>query len=304
MITVSIIIVNWNTKDFLKDCLDSILESSGGISYETIIVDNASTDGSSRFIKERYPKVKLLENYTNLGFATACNQAAKVASGRYLFLLNPDTILHRDAISGLIDFMKEKSWIGAVGPQLLDGSGKIANSARRFPTMKQVLVRDTVLGKIMPWVKISRLVHILPMDKPSVVDNISGGALLIKGELWRELGGMDARFFMFYEDVDLCRRIREMGYNVYYLPTVKVIHLGGGSRHQERSSAFYYSIKSRFLYFEKYYPRWCVLLFKCIYKPLFLIELGLDLIFKLPTGAQYRIKRDFVKRYLLEFLSL
>lgn len=304
MITVSIIIVNWNTKELLSGCIDSIPAACRDITYEVIIVDNASVDGSSEFIKERYPGIKLIENHTNLGFAKACNQAADEASGKYLFLLNPDTILHKDAISKLIEFIEKESWAGAVGPQLLDGNGKITNSVRRFPTMKRVLMRDTVLSKIMPWVKLSRLIHILPMDRPSVVDHVSGGALLTKRELWKELGGMDVRFFMFYEDVDLCRGIKEMGYNIFYLPAVKVIHLGGGSRHQDRSSAFYYSIKSRFLYFGKYYPRWSVLLFKCTYKPLFLIELGLDLVIKLPMSAQYKLKKEFVKRYLLEFLVL
>lgn len=304
MIAVSIIIVNWNTKEFLEDCLDSIPKACRDIPFETIIVDNASVDGSTEFIKAKHRNVKLLENLSNLGFAKACNQAAKVASGKYFFLLNPDTILYKDAVSGLVEFIKKKSWAGAVGPQLLNRDGKIENSVRRFPTIKQILIRDTVLGKIIPWVKISRLTKILPMNRASRVDHVSGGALLTKKEIWRELDGMDTRFFMFYEDVDLCRRIGEMGYNVFYLPTVKVIHVGGGSRHQDRSSAFYYSIKSKFLYCEKYYPKLVVILFKYIYKPLFLIELGLELLSKLPTDMRYRVKRDFFKKYLIEILSL
>lgn len=304
MITVSIIVVNWNTKDFLPACLDSIPIGCGNVSYEIIIVDNASADGSSEFIKEKYPGIKLIENRINKGFAKACNQAGRLACGKYLFLLNPDTVLHKNSISGLIGFIEKQSWAGAVGPQLLDGKGKITNSARRFPTMKRVLIRDTVLGKLMPWVKLGRLIHIIPLDKPVIVDHVSGGALLTKRELWKELGGMDERFFMFYEDVDLCRCIKEMGYNIFYLPNVKVTHLGGGSRHQDRSSASYYSIKSRFLYFEKYYPKLTMVLFKCIYKPLFLIELGIDLIFKPPTSARHRMLKDFIKRYFIDFLTL
>lgn len=304
MIKISIIIVNWNTREFLKNCIESVPDACNGYDYEVIVVDNSSYDGSTEFIRTSYPDINLLANDTNLGFATACNQAAKVATGKYLFLLNPDTVLKKDAIKELVDFIENQSWVGAVGPQLLDGPGKITNSVRKFPTMTQALIRDTIIGKFIPWVKITRLIQILPMDKPSVVDNVSGGALLIKKELWKELGGMDERFFMFYEDVDLCKRIKEMGYNVFYLPAIKVIHLGGGSRHQDRSSAFYYSIKSRFLYFQKNYSRLTLILFKCIYKPLFVIDLGMDLISKFPNSTKYKVKKDFLKRWLWEFLFL
>lgn len=292
MTAISIIIVNWNTKEFLKDCLDSIPEACSDNQYEVIIADNASSDDSSGFIKGRYTGIKLIENRENIGFAKACNQAAKMAVGRYLFFLNPDTILQKDSISKLLKFIENESRAGIAGPQLLKKNGGIENSVRKFPLMKDALVRDTILDKIIPQFKKPRLAQTLPLQKASAVDQVSGAALLIRGELWKKLDGMDERFFMFYEEVDLCRRIKEMGFSVFYLPAAKIIHLGGGSRHKDRGLVFYHSIKSKFLYFEKYYPGYMVLLFKCVYKPLFLLRTVLGL------------KKDFVKRYLLKFLFL
>lgn len=293
MIKVSIIIVNWNTKGFLVDCIDSIPSACGALPYEVIIVDNASIDGSSGFIKERYPCVKLIENQENLGFAKACNQGAKISSGNYLFLLNPDTILYKEAVSRLVGFMEEEPLAGAVGPQLLNREGELEDSVRRFPTMCRLLVRDTILGK---FIKVPRFQYSLSMDRASIVDQVSGAGLLVRRQLWERLGGMDERFFMFYEDVDLCRRIKDMGYNAFYLPTAKVIHLGGGSRHQDRSSVLYYSLRSKFLYLEKYNHRWKVLIFKSIYKPLFLVRILLRL-----YKMDYRV---FIKRYFLNLLRI
>jgi len=303
MIMVSVIIVTWNSKDFLIKCLNSISEGCANLAYEIIVVDNASVDNTTNFIRENYSEVKIIENDTNLGFAAACNQAAQISSGKYLFLLNPDTILSRNSVADLIHFIENKSWVGAVGPQLLDNPGQITNSVRWFPAMLQSLVKDTVLGKILFWVKPGRLMHLLPMDKASSVDHVSGGAMLIKKEVWKELNGMDERFFMFYEDVDLCKRIINLGYNIYYLPTVQIIHVGGGSRHQDRSSAFFYSIRSKFLYFEKYYPKFSII-FKSIYKPMFLLDLGFDLILKFPNKTKYNQKKEFFKKYVIKLLFL
>lgn len=244
MLTVSIVIVNWNTKEFLKDCLFSIPPE---IPHEVIVVDNASSDGSGDFIEKNFPDVRLIKNAANKGFAGACNQGADIARGKYLFFLNPDTILEKDSLGRLLEFVENRSWIGAVGPRLIGRDGRVQNSVRRFPT-----IRGIVLRKILPFGRKERLVYRLPDSIPSSVDQVSGAAFLIKKDLWKDVGGMDERFFMFYEEVDLCRRLKDLGYNIYYLPTARIIHLGGGSRHKDRQAVKNHSIRSMYLYFQKY----------------------------------------------------
>lgn len=234
----SIIIVNWNSKEFLKGCLSSI---PGDTSHEVIIVDNASSDGSCDFIEKNFPDVRLIRNNMNKGFAAGCNQGAGIARGRYLFFLNPDTIMEKDSIKKLIDFAETKEWLGAVGPRLIGRDGRAQNSVRRFPTISRAL-----MGRK------ERLVKQLSDKEPSSVEQVSGAAFLIKKDLWRDVGGMDERFFMFYEEVDLCRRLKDLGYNIYYLPAARIIHLGGGSRHKDSEAVKRYSRKSMILYFQKY----------------------------------------------------
>jgi len=304
IITVSIIIVNWNTRELINNCIKSILDFCKGVTYEIIIVDNASSDGSSSFIKREYPGIKLLENSVNLGFAKACNQAVKISSGRYIFLLNPDTFLNRGVISGLINFMDKLDWAGIAGPQIIDRKGNITDSVRKFPTMWRTLLKKTILGKLFPWARVTKLIKVISMDRVSIVDNVSGGALLIKREIWDALDGMDERFFMFYEDVDICRRVKNMGYNVYYVPSIKLMHIGGGSRRKARSLAFYYSLESRIIYFEKFYPKPAVLLFKYAYKPLFLMRVARDLLLNPFNRCVYEERAGFFKKYFFDFLKL
>ena len=295
MLMVSVIIVNWNTGDLLGDCLSSIPAGMGDLPFEVIVVDNASGDGSAALIKRDFGGVSLIVNTQNKGFARACNQGAAAARGEYLFFLNPDTILHSGSVKKLIEFARTCSWLGAVGPQLIGRRGKIQNSVRKLPRMKDFLIKDTMIKLIFPGGRKNRIVFTLPAARPSRVEQISGAAFLIPKALWHKFGAMDERFFMFYEEVDLCRRIRDMGYEIYYLPTAKVVHTGGGGRHQDRGRAFFHSVKSMFLYLEKYEPAPKLFCFQIIYKPLFLLQL----LFQVRDKA----KRDFIKKWLVEFIK-
>lgn len=295
MLTVSIVIVNWNTKDLLSDCILSIPEALANIPHEVIVVDNASGDGSRGFIEKRFPNIKLINNSVNKGFASACNQGALNACGRYIFFLNPDTTLEKDSLKKLIEFSEKQSWLGAAGPQLTGREGKIQNSVRRFPRPSDILIRDTVLKRIIPFGKKDKLANSLPKDIPSSVEQVSGAAFLIRRDLFRDIGGMDERFFMFYEEVDLCRRLKDLNYKNYYLPSARIIHKGGGSRKKDRSNVFYYSQKSMFRYLKKYEPPKRLFWFKVLYKPLFLFEILL--------GAGNQAKRDFLKKWLIDFIK-
>lgn len=296
MLTVSVIIVNWNTREFINDCIFSIPKGAGDITYEVIVVDNASSDGSADYIEKNLHGVKLIRNSVNTGFACACNKGASSAKGRYLFFLNPDTMLEKDSMKILTEFAEGQKWLGAAGPQLAGRGGKIQNSARRFPRLGDILIRDTIIGKIAAFGGKNRLVNRLPKERPSSVEQISGAAFFIRRDLWRDIGGMDERFFMFYEEVDLCRRLKDLGYSVYYLPSARIIHKGGGSRKKDNSRVFCYSVKSMFLYLKKYEPAKRLFLFKMIFKPLFLM--------RLVTEINNKAKREYLKRCLKEFISL
>jgi len=296
MIIVSVVIVNWNTKDLLKGCLDSIPDGAGGLHFEIVVVDNASDDGSAEFVEKNYAKVSLIKNVVNRGFAYACNQGADIARGKYIFLLNPDTILEKDTIRKMVEFLDSTEWVGVVGPQLIGRDGKIQNSVRRFPRLWDMLIRDTILKRILFFGKKGRITRTLSKDLPSSVDQVSGAAMLLRRDIWRDINGMDQRFFMFYEEVDLCKRLVDFGFKILYLPTARIIHLGGGSRRQDRSAVQLYSVRSMFQYFSKYELQRKMWWFRKIYKPLFTMELLLQI------GVKE--KREFLKKWLKEFMSL
>lgn len=295
MLDLSIIIVNWNTKELLNDCILSIRKWAGAVTYEVIIVDNASYDGSSIFIEEKFPDVKLIKNTVNKGFAAACNEGAKNTDGRYLFFLNPDTLLTENCLEKLVEFSDKQIWFGALGPQLIGREGRIQNSVRKFPTITGLLTKNTIIGKIIPLLGKNKLACTLSQDKASSVEQVSGAALLIKKDIWRDVGGMDERFFMFYEEVDLCRRLKDLGYNIYYIPQVQIIHKGGGARKKDRSAVLYYLQRSMFLYLKKYESGRKLFWFKMLYKPLFLLEIS--------AGVFNRAKREFLKKWTIEFIK-
>jgi GT2 family glycosyltransferase len=295
MHTVSIIIVNWNTKELLQDCIKSVPDGAGNISFKIIVVDNASSDGSAKTVEEKFPDVVLIKNNDNKGFAYACNQGATVATGTYLFFLNPDTLLEKGCLQNLVEFADKQAWMGAVGPQLIGRDGKIQNSVRSFPRPRDVLIRDTFLKKIIPVSKKKKFLVKLSQKEASSVEQVSGAAFLIRRDLWKDIGGMDERFFMFYEEVDLCKRLKDLGYGIYYLPSARIVHRGGGSRRQDRSAVFYYSIKSMFAYLHKYESPGKMFWFNLIYKPLFLLSLL--------TAVKNKEKRDFLKKCLIEFIK-
>jgi len=295
MNTVSIIIVNWNTKEMLQDCIKSIPIGAGNISYQIIVVDNASGDGSAEVIGKNFPEIILIKNNKNKGFAYACNQGAAAAKNTYLFFLNPDTLLEKDCLQNLVSFSDKQSWMGAVGPQLIGRDGKIQNSVRYFPRIRDILIRDTFLKKIIPVSKKKKFLVRISQKEPSSVEQISGAAFLIRRDLWKDIGGMDERFFMFYEEVDLCKRLKDLGYGIYYLPSARIVHRGGGSRKQDRSAVFYYSVKSMFAYLHKYESSVKMFWFNLIYKPLFVLSLL--------TASKNKEKRDFLKKCLIEFIK-
>jgi len=249
---LSVCIVNWNTRNDLERAIASVIGSDPGLNPEVIILDNASRDGSAAMVRERFPRVALIESEENLGFAKGYNAAVQQASGKYLLVLNPDTEVQPNSLKPLIDFLDSHEDAAAVGPRLLNSDGTIQYSCRRFPKPMAAVLRNTVIGRILPRNHYTRdyLMADWDHDEPREVDWISGAAICIRAKAWNEVGGFDERFFMYAEDMDWCLRARNAGWKIYYCPDAVVVHHIGRSSDQRpvgmviqfhRSMARFYS---------------------------------------------------------------
>lgn len=219
---VSIIIVNYNTKLMLANCLATVFEKTKGVTFELIVVDNASTDGSEEYIKERYPNVKWINSGKNLGFGRANNLGAKSATGKYLFLLNSDTLLLNNAIRIFFDYAEshQHEEIGTLGSWLLDKDEKPNNSFGFFPCATNEI--NYLLGKY-------QLPSVNDITEEKEVDYITGADLFIEKRLFDKLDGFDKNIFMYYEETDLQYRLALRGLSRKVIPGPRIIHLEGGS---------------------------------------------------------------------------
>ena len=229
---LSIIIVNYNVKEFLQNLLHSISKASQNLSSEIIVVDNASEDGSVELLKSKFPSVKIIENETNLGFGKANNQALKIAEGKYLLLINPDAIVREDTFTKMIKFLEEQSDAGIAGCKIFSPDGSLQLACRRsFPGPWTSFCKVTGLSNLFPNSKIFARYNLTYLDENQTyeVDAISGSFMMLKREVYDKVGGFDEQFFMYGEDLDFCYRIQKAGYKVFYVHTTQVIHYKGES---------------------------------------------------------------------------
>jgi GT2 family glycosyltransferase len=231
---ISILIVSFNTRDVLRECLQSVLAAIGDLTVETIIVDNCSRDGSADMVRAEFPWVHVVESKENLGFGRANNLAFESARGRYVVLLNSDAFLCADTLSLSLEKMESDPTVGLASGRLVGRDGVLQPSARMFPSpMRQFLVisgladrfpRSRFFGQAdRTWAD--------PME-PAEVDWVPGAYSIIPAKILNEHGFFDPRFFLYYEEVDLCLRIKNAGYKVMYWPEIKVVHVGGESSRQ------------------------------------------------------------------------
>jgi len=229
---LTIIIVNYNVKEFLANCLKSVQKASVGLSTEIFVVDNASTDGSIPFLKKRFPDVSYIENKKNLGFGKANNQAIKQASGNYTLLLNPDTLLQEDTFRVLIDHMDSNENCGACGCKILNPDGTFAPESRRsIPTVSTALYKAVGLTAIFPKSKLFGAYYQgwIDEDEGGEIPVLSGSFMFFRTACLEELCGFDERFFMYGEDIDLCYRTTKEGWSIHYVPETSIIHYKGES---------------------------------------------------------------------------
>ncbi len=224
---LSVIIVNYNVRYFLEQCLLSVQAALRGIEGEIIVVDNVSQDGSSKMIKESFPEVILIENKENVGFSKANNQGVAVAKGKYVLILNPDTIVGEDTFSKILNFAEQKQNLGIVGVKLVDGTGNfLPESKRGLPTPKVAF--NKMFGITNPTKGKYYATH-LKEEETGKVDIFVGAFMLIKKAIYNEVGGFDEDYFMFGEDIDLSYKILKKGYQNYYYPKTQIIHYKGES---------------------------------------------------------------------------
>jgi len=216
----------------LAQCLKSLTAATQGIGNEIIIVDNNSTDGSKEELPVKFPGARFIFNNENLGFAKACNQAFKVSSGNFILFLNPDTILNEACLTGCISFFETHPDAGGVGVRMIDNHSKFLKESKRGePTPSASFYKLFGLAAIFPKSKIFSKYYQghLPQRENNPVDVLSGAFMMTRKEVFEKLNGFDERFFMYGEDIDLSLRILQSGYKNYYLGTISVIHLKGGS---------------------------------------------------------------------------
>lgn len=222
---LTIIIVSYNTKDLLKKCLLSLIKERDDIWKQTeiIVVDNNSQDESVLMVKKEFPKVILIENKRNVGFSKANNQGIKIAKGGYIFLLNSDTELKGRSLTNMVDFLRKNINVGILAPRLLNTDNSVQNSVFYPPTVTGA-IRQYWLGKLNSFGQYSPNTH-----DPVEVDAIVGAAMLIPKNVIDKVGMLNEKYFMYFEDLDYCRRVRNAGYKIIYFPDFEIIHHHGAS---------------------------------------------------------------------------
>jgi len=229
---LSIVIVNYNVRYFLEQCLHSVQNACKGLESEVFVVDNSSVDGSVKMVREKFPDVILIENKENLGFSTANNQAMKKANGEFVLLLNPDTLVEDDTLRKVVGFMDEHPEAGGLGVKMIDGKGKfLPESKRALPTPIVSFYKIFGLSSLFPRSRIFSQYHLGYLDKDKVheIDVLAGAFMLLRKKVLDEVGLLDESFFMYGEDIDLSYRITQAGYRNYYYPGTRIIHYKGES---------------------------------------------------------------------------
>ncbi|MDR1646242.1 MAG: glycosyltransferase family 2 protein [Tannerellaceae bacterium] len=294
---LSIVIVNYNVKYLLEQCLRSVRRSADGLEAEVWVVDNGSTDGSIDYLRPRFPEVTFIENAHNPGFAVANNQAIRRTTGQYVLLLNPDTVIGEECLRTLCFFLDEHPEAGAAGLKMINAHGAfLPESKRGFPSPWVAFCKMSGLSKLFPgsrWFARYRLSYLSP-DQQHRVDVLSGAFMMIRREALLKAGELDEAFFMYGEDIDLSYRIVLGGYSNYYVPE-RILHYKGESAKQDRQRYVKSFYGAMLIFYRKYYPRsgWLM-------SSLIRLAIGTAALFR-RNGAQKTTKkpRTLKKRRLL-----
>jgi GT2 family glycosyltransferase len=247
---LSIIVVNWNTREMLAGCLASVYATANGLEIEVIVVDNASTDGSRGMVRESYPQIHLIENLENVGFARANNQAARQSQGRYVLLLNSDTELYPGALEQMVEFMDEHPQAGGCGSRLLNADDSLQPSCYPMLTPGREFWRLLFLEQL--WHRATYLQEHWDLDTPRQVEVIKGACLLLRQGALEQVGLLDEQYFIYTEEVDLCYRLAQAGWELWWVPQSTVKHYGEVSSNQVAEAMYIQLYRSKVQFYRKF----------------------------------------------------
>lgn len=255
---LSVIIVNYNVKAYLEQCLRAVLAALEGIPGEVFVVDNQSTDGSVEMVRERFPQVRLMANTVNVGFSRANNQAIRESRGAYVLLLNPDTVVGEDAFRKVVAFMDAHPMAGGVGVKMVDGTGRfLPESKRGLPTPAVAFYKIIGLARLFPRSRVFGRYHLghLPEDRTARIEILSGACMFLRRETLDRVGLLDESFFMYGEDIDLSYRITLGGYTNHYFPEVRILHYKGESTKKSSVNYVFVFYNAMAIFARKHFTR-------------------------------------------------
>ncbi len=292
---VSIIVVSWNVRELLRACLASLPRDA-----EIIVVDNASADGSAAMVAEAFPHVRLVTNRDNRGFTGGNNDGLAVASRPFVFFLNPDTVVSDGSLDYMLGYLDAHPGVGVVGPRLLYGDGSLQSSRRRFPTLATGIFESTPLAWRLPpqrnpWAQRYHLDDVAP-DATQEVDWLVGAALLTRREVLAQVGGFDEGFFMYSEELDWQRRVKQAGWQVVYLPEAVITHYEGKSSEQAAGARHIRFNRSKVRYFRKHHGRFQAGILRLALLAMFAVEWCLEA-GKYILGSQRPMRRARLSAY-------
>jgi GT2 family glycosyltransferase len=301
---LSIIVVSWNVANLLASCLDSILSSPISVeatrspTVEIIVVDSNSSDQTVPMLRERYPQVKLLAQQQNVGFTGGNNIGLAEAEGRYLLLLNPDTKVLGDSLPRMIAYLDQNPDVGIVGPQTLNEDGSTQSTRRRFPTFWIGLFESTWLQPFAPKSLLDYyyVTDGVPPNATLDVDWVQGSALMLRCEVYEQIGGLDDGYFMYSEELDWCKRAKQAGWRVVFLGDVQIIHYGGKSSEQAVARSHILFQQSKLRYFRKYHGWLTAQLLRLFLLLNYLAQLEIET-GKLLLGHKPDVRRERVRAY-------
>ncbi|MEN8098343.1 MAG: glycosyltransferase family 2 protein [Chloroflexota bacterium] len=251
---LTIIIVNWNVRDLLRRCLQSLHEANTSLETQIIVVDSASSDGSVEMVSDEFPQVSLLVQKENIGFTRGNNLGIADANSEYILLLNPDTVVDSNALEEMVAYMQEHPEVGVLGPLLVYPDGSIQSSRRRFPTLATLFFESTWLQPIAPRKVLDNYyVKDIPDDEVAKVGWIMGACMLVRQKAIDEAGPLDEGYFMYSEEMEWQRRIQDKGWQVVYYPQVRVVHFEGKSSEQVMAQRHIYFQQSKLRYARQYF---------------------------------------------------
>lgn len=296
---LSIIIVSWNVEALLRDCLNSIVAGQGDLRVEVIVVDSFSADGSPDMVATEFPWVTLIRCQENVGFPKGNNLGIAKAHGRYILLLNPDTIIQGEALLLMVKYLETDDNVGVVGPQLHNADGSVQSSRRRFPNLAVGFFESTWLQPYAPKKLLNHFYALdLPDNEKNDVDWVMGAALLTRQTVIAQIGGMDEAYFMYSEELDWCRRIKDAGWRVVYFPEAKITHLQGQSSEQVVVQRHIYFNQAKLRYYRKYHGRAAAAILRLFLLSNYCWQMGVEAL-KGVLGHKRPLRWQRVKAYWL-----